>query len=271
MDSAMEHGVSAAHGDHGHHHEVELSIWPLIVSVGGFLIPLSFIMAFPWGMSSIGMLLSGVAVVVLIGGLFGWTNEIYANKKDVGLSKVAIVIFILSEAALFGGLFGGYLYSMLPADNWPPLNTPEGVPPLGLAIILSVFLITSSFTIHIGEEKLEHGDAGGYKTWLIVTIILGALFALLMAYEWFELIHEKGFYISLNTYSTFFFTITGFHASHVIVGLVMQIFCVLMTKSFTKEKHTLAKTTGLYWHFVDGIWLLVVSLIYIIPYFKVGQ
>lgn len=271
MENVIEHGGAESHDSHEHHHEVELSVSPLIVSVGGFLIPISFITAFPWGMSFAGLLIAAVAIVLMIVGLYMWTTEIYAHKKDVGLSKVAIIFFIFSEMALFGGLFFGYLYNMLPAEVWPPANTPEGVPPLGLAIVMSVFLISSSFTIHIGEEKLDHGDAGGFKTWLIITIILGVLFTALMAFEWYELMHQKHFSISTNAYSTFFFTITGFHASHVLVGLIMQVFCVIMARRFTKEKQTLAKTTGIYWHFVDGIWLLVVSLIYIVPYFSVGH
>ncbi|KJR40941.1 cytochrome C oxidase subunit III [Candidatus Magnetoovum chiemensis] len=268
MENVMEHG--GGHG-HAHEHEVELSVWPLIVALGGFLVPVSFMLAFSWNIQFGGLFIAGIAVVLLLVGLFGWTSEVYSHKKDVGLSKVAIIIFILSEFALFGGLFGGYLYNMLPADVWPPSNTPHGIPPLSLALLLTVFLISSSGTIHVAEDKLHNGNMGGFSAWLGFTIVLGLAFILGMAYEWAHLFSEN-FTISSNAYGTFFFTITGLHGSHVVIGLVMQLFCIIIASKgqFTKEKNTLAKATGLYWHFVDGIWLLVLSLMYVIPYFKVG-
>ncbi|KWT88358.1 cytochrome c oxidase subunit 3 [Candidatus Magnetominusculus xianensis] len=267
MENVMHGGKNEVH-----HHEVELSVWPLIAAGGSFLIPIAFMTAFSWGLSSVGLVLAGVAVVVLIVGLFGWLNEVHAKKEDAGLSKLAIIVFIISEVALFGGLFGGYLYAMLFADIWPPANTPEGVPPIGLAVIMTVFLLSSSVTIHNAEAKIEHGDMGGFKSWLMFTTLLGALFIAFMAYEWHHMI-SNGFSVSTNEYGTFFYTITGFHGSHVIVGLVMQLFCLILAAGakIGKSKQTMVKVTGLYWHFVDIIWLLVVSLIYVVPYLKAGQ
>ncbi|MBF0488446.1 MAG: heme-copper oxidase subunit III [Nitrospirae bacterium] len=267
MENVMHGGTKEVH------HQVELSVWPLITAVGAFLIPISFMTAFSWGLSSVGLVLAGVAVVVLIVGLFGWLNEVHAKKEDAGLSKLAIIVFIVSEVALFGGLFGGYLYAMLFTDLWPPANTPEGVPPIGLAVLMTIFLLSSSFTIHNAEEKLAHGDMGGFKGWLVMTTILGALFMAFMAYEWHELIAEKNFTVRSNEYGTFFYTITGFHGSHVIVGLLMQIFCMILAAGakIGKNRQTMVKVTGLYWHFVDIVWLLVVSLIYVVPYLKAGQ
>ncbi|MBF0319760.1 MAG: heme-copper oxidase subunit III [Nitrospirae bacterium] len=255
-----------------HHHVVELSVWPLITAIGAFMIPISFMTAFSWGLSSIGIVLAGVAIVVLIVGLFGWLNEVHAKKEDAGLSKIAIIVFIVSEVALFGGLFGGYLYAMLFTDIWPPVNTPAGVPPIGLAVLMTIFLLSSSFTMHNAEEKLTHGDMGGFKSWLTFTTILGTLFIAFMAYEWHHLI-SGNFTVRTNEYGTFFYTITGFHGSHVIVGLVMQVFLMILASGnkIGKGRQTMAKVTGLYWHFVDIIWLLVMSLIYIVPSIKAGQ
>ncbi|MBF0553783.1 MAG: heme-copper oxidase subunit III [Nitrospirae bacterium] len=255
------------------HHHVELSVWPLITAVGAFLIPISFMTAFSWGLSSVGIVLAGVAVVVLIVGLFGWLNEVHAKKEEAGLSKIAIIVFIFSEVALFGGLFSGYFYAMLFTGLWPPANTPAGVPPIGLAVLMTIFLISSSFTIHNAEAKLAHGDMGGFKGRLVLTTILGALFMACMAYEWHQLIAVENFTVSTNEYGTFFYTITGFHGSHVIVGLVLQVFVMILAAGakIGKSRQTMMKVTGLYWHFVDIVWLLVVSLIYVIPYIKAGQ
>jgi cytochrome c oxidase subunit 3 len=265
---------NVAHGGtHEVHHEVELSMWPLIVGIGALLIPISFMIHFSWGAPPMFALLgAGVAVVLLVIGLFGWVNEVHAKKEDVGLSKVAIVVFIVSEVALFGGLFAGYIYTMLFSEAWPPANTPAGVPPMGIALLMTFFLISSSFWIHIAETKLESGDAGGFKTWLSLTFVFGLAFMLGMGYEWNHLM-EEGFSISTNTYGTFFYTVTGFHGSHVLVGLVLQAFLMILISAnkIGKKRQTLAKVTGLYWHFVDLVWLLVLSMIYVIPYFKVAH
>jgi heme/copper-type cytochrome/quinol oxidase subunit 3 len=102
----------------------------------------------------------------------------------------------------------------------------------------------------------------------MLTIALGLIFIGGQVYEWSHLFAEN-FTISTNAYGTFFFTITGFHGSHVIVGLIMQIFVLLLAfggkVKHGKGKDTLIKATGFYWHFVDGVWLLVLSLIYILP------
>ncbi len=258
---------NALHHEH-EHHEVELSVWPLVIGLASLLIPFAFMAAFQWSSPVIGLLLTGVSVVLLLIGCFGWASEVYSKNQDVGLSKIAILIFIISEILLFGGLFGGYFYNMLPAEVWPPANTPDHVPPLGLALFLSIFLLSSSGTIHVAEMKLEKGDMGGFKGWLCLTIILGLLFIIGQAKEWAGLIGE-GFTVSTNAFGTFFFTITGFHGSHVIVGLILQIFVLLLGSRITKKSHTIVKATGYYWHFVDGIWLLVLSLMYILPYYGI--
>lgn len=249
------------------HHEPEYSAWPLVVGISALIIPFAFMAAFQWKLPVMGMLLCGAGVVGILLGLFGWVSEIYAKKADVGLSKVAILLFIVSEFILFGGLFGSYFYTMFPAEIWPPANTPAGVPPLGLALILSVFLLSSSATIHVAEAKLDKGNTGGFVGWLFFTMILGTLFLLGQANEWGKLISE-GFTIGSNAYGRYFFLITGVHGSHVLVGVVLQLFVMLtaLRKRITPEKQTIVKACGYYWHFVDGIWLLVLSLVYVIPY-----
>jgi cytochrome c oxidase subunit 3 len=222
---------------------------------------------FSWGKTLLAIFLAGISLVTLIMGLFGWVSEVYGRQQDTGLSKVAVVVFILSEVALFGGLFGGYLYNMFPAEIWPPANTPDGIPPVGFAVLLSLFLFSSSLTIHRAESLLRVGNTGGFISWLVFTLLLGGLFILGQAKEWSNLIGE-GFTVSTNAYGTFFYSITGFHGSHVLVGLVLQLFVLIMALRgrLSGQKHTIMKATGYYWHFVDGVWLLVFLLIYVLPY-----
>jgi cytochrome c oxidase subunit 3 len=248
------------------HHEAEQSVWPFSVGMSVVLVMFGFMAAFQWKLPIAGMLLGGGGVVGILVGLFGWVSEVYARKQEAGLSKTAVIIFIFSEAALFGGLFGGYLYNMFPAPVWPPANTPAGVPPLNVALLLSLFLISSSATMHMAEANLERGNAGGFKAWLLFTMTLGALFLGGQAFEWAKLI-GGGFTVSTNAYGTFFYTITGFHGSHVLVGVILQLFILLLAlgNKIGRERPTIVKACGYYWHFVDGIWLLVLSLIYILP------
>ncbi|RMD57631.1 MAG: heme-copper oxidase subunit III [Nitrospirae bacterium] len=256
------------HAVEHHEHEVILTAWPLVIGIGALFIPLGFMSYFSWHMSPmVSIILAGIGVVAILIGGFGWASEVYAAKHDFGLAKPAIIFFIVSEALLFGGLFSGYFYNLVPIDMKPPANTPEGVPPITMAIIMSVFLLSSSGTIHIAEERLVKNNISGFIGWLLATMILGAIFIGMQAKEWTELFHE-GFTVSTNVYGTFFFVITGFHGSHVIVGLIMQLFVLLLAfgNKIRHGKDTIMKTTGYYWHFVDGIWLVVFSLIYAIPY-----
>lgn len=247
-------------------HGAEVSIWPFVVGISVLVIMIGFMTAFQWKVPIAGMVLGGLGVALVLVGIFGWVNEVFAQRGEAGLSPTAIVIFILSEAALFGGLFGGYLYNMFSLGTWLPENTPHGVPPLTTALILSVFLLSSSGTMQIAEAKLAKGNMGGFKSWLLVTMVLGGAFIVGMATEWSKLIGE-GFTVSTNAFGTFFYTITGMHGSHVLVGLTLML--ILMSLAVRgkigKNRHAIVKAAGYYWHFVDIVWLLVLSLIYVLP------
>jgi len=260
--------MSEAHAMEHHEHEVLLTHWPLVIGVGALLLPIGFMLHFSWNQSAmIALVTAGVGVCAIIVGAFGWTAEVHRPKEIAfGFGKTAILVFIISEAMLFGGLFSGYFYNMIPAEVWPPANTPHGIPPLATALILSIFLLSSSGTIHMAEAHLEKRNKSGFLTWLAITMILGLIFVSGQAYEWSHLFAEE-FTISTNVFSTFFFTITGFHGSHVVVGLIMQLFAFLMTLKgkLKHENDAFMKATGFYWHFVDGVWLLVLSILYVLP------
>lgn len=250
------------------HFEAEQSIWPFITAMGVLVFMFGFMTAFHWKTPVAGMILCGAGVVGILVGLFGWVSEVSVAKTESGLSTLAIIFFILSEAALFGGLFSAYLYNMFPAPVWPPENTPPGVPPLSTALVLSVFLLSSSATIHLAEASLERSNDAGFRGWLVMTMLLGALFLGGQAVEWSKLLSE-GFTVSTNDFGTFFYTITGFHGSHVLVGLILQFFILLLAlkNRITSERSTIMKACGYYWHFVDGVWLLVLSIVYVLPNF----
>lgn len=247
----------------------EMSLWPFLVGLSSLAVVLGFTTAFQWHGPVAGVLIGGLGVMGVIIALFGWLSEVHGDAPSAGLSPVAVIFFILSEVALFGGLFTSYLYVLLPAAVWPPLNTPPHVPPLGFPLFLTLFLLFSSVTFHTAESRLKAGDPGGFKGYLTWTFFLGAFFLYGQISEWKELL-RGGFTASTNIYSTFFYVITGFHGSHVVVGLILQLFIfILHTRGKIRSGHeAIVRACGYYWHFVDGIWLVVLSLVYVLPYLE---
>jgi len=244
-------------------HEVRwhTSYWPLVLSVGIlFLLPLSFSFHFVYKNPLMSIISLGIGVPLTLISIAGWVKEGIEDEHGYseGHSVWAMPIFIMAEALLFIGFFAAYWVMRLSAPEWPPAGTPEM--PLFIPLIMTVLLVSSSMTIHFAEHKMEHNDNGGFLTWLVLTIILGATFLGMSGYEWSELFHE-GFNPKTNAYSTSFFSITGFHGSHVLVGLGMFI-CVLIPAFAGKMSKPLVKATSMYWHFVDIVWLFVVSQIY---------
>ncbi|HHL39797.1 MAG TPA: heme-copper oxidase subunit III [Deltaproteobacteria bacterium] len=237
------------------------SYWPLMVSVGTlFLVPLSFTFYFVYSSALWAVISLGIGAPLTLGALAGWVREGLADEHHygMGLSVWAMPFFILAEALLFIGFFAGYWVTRLQAPLWPPAGTPEMS--LLVPIIMTVILVSSSVTIHVAEGKLEEGDRAGFNSWLIATMVLGAVFLGFTAMEWSVLIGE-GFTTSTNIFASSFYSITGFHASHVLVGLAIFVAVLLPALGGTVNKHFVA-AASMYWHFVDVVWFFVVSQIY---------
>jgi cytochrome c oxidase subunit 3 len=236
----------------------ETSVWPLVLSAGIlFALPLAFSFHFVYQKSLIAALCLGLGTPLVIAGIAGWVNEALAGHGE-GLSAPAMGWFILAEALLFLGFFAAYWFMRLSAPSWPPAGSvpmPKLVP-----AVMTVLLISSSITYHFAEAAHERGRRERFLLWLAVAIALGASFVGLSAYEWQDLV-GRGFSISRNAFSTAFYSITGFHASHVVVGL--GIFAAILLPALAgRTSRGFIVAGGIYWHFVDIIWLFVVSQVY---------
>src|SRR3972149_225488 len=237
------------------------SYWPLILSVGVlFLLPLAFAFYFVYKNPFMSVVSLGIGAPLTLISIAGWVKE---GIEDIhhyseGHSIWAMPIFILAEALLFIGFFAAYWVTRLSQSSWPPQGTPEM--PFLVPVIMTIILISSSVTIHFSEKKLEEGDNSGFVIWLITTMVLGALFLGLSAYEWSELWHE-GFTPKTNIYSSAFFSLTGFHGSHVMVGIGIFL-CALIPALGGKISKPYVTAASMYWHFVDIVWLFVVSQVY---------
>ena len=253
------HDISHEHHEHAHHWEVS---WAPLVLVAGifFSVPLGFSGHFVYESQLMTIIGLGLGVPLILAGVAKWVAEglVYKNVVE-GVSIVGLPIFIVSEIFIFLGLFASYWMLRLSAGvNWPPEGTPEIS--TTIPMIMTVLLVSSSFTMHNAEVKLDHGDNSGFNKWLIITILLGTLFLGCTIYEYEHLIAE-GFIPSTNSYSSAFFSITGFHASHVFIGLAMFI-AVLIPALRGKTNDSFVACASIYWHFVDVVWFFVVTQIY---------
>jgi cytochrome c oxidase subunit 3 len=180
------------------------------------------------------------------------------------LVSVGTIVWLSSELMFFAGLFAIYFTARAQnaAETWPPHPTELDVP---YALVVTIVLVASSFTCQFGVFAAERGDVFGLRRWYLVTLIMGTLFVLGQAYEYYNLAHE-GTTIAGSAYGTVFYLATGFHGLHVTGGLVAFIYLMIRTKlsKFTPQQATAAIVVSYYWHFVDVVWIGLFSVIYFI-------
>ena len=172
--------------------------------------------------------------------------------------KFTMWLFIISDAVTFGSFLFAYGYIRVATPNWVrPFETGSVLN----VVIMTIVLITSSLTMLGAVDAAKLGDKGKAMRFLYSTMVLGAIFAILHLREWSELI-GKGTTISSGLFGQTFFTITGLHLLHVISG-VIALLVVAMKYSGGRLTPSHVETTGLYWHFVDLVWMFVVPLVYL--------
>jgi cytochrome c oxidase subunit 3 len=137
---------------------------------------------------------------------------------------------------------------------------------LPLVIGTTICLLASSITVHLAVKSLHLNDRSSFVRWWSATIVLGILFLLGTAYEWRELIVERGLTISRNLFGSCYFTLIGFHALHLSVGIVVMLVVLGLTiaRLLKTENRTGAELVSWYWHFVDAVWVVVFTVVYIV-------
>jgi heme/copper-type cytochrome/quinol oxidase subunit 3 len=178
-------------------------------------------------------------------------------------SLLGMLLFISSEVMFFGSLFGAYFTIRAAAPEWPPAGSPE-IDVLRTALF-SVLLVSSSATIQLAVNAIGRDDRPRFVRWLLVTIGLGIAFLAGQAIEYAELWSE-GFGVSSNVFGTLFFTMTGFHGLHVVGGLIaMAIVGASARRGDVHGGHYgPAEAVSYYWHFVDVVWILLFSTLYLL-------
>ena len=190
------------------------------------------------------------------------TNSLQSDVRWVpSKGVVGMTCLIIAESAIFTIFVVAYLY-YLGKDLIGP--TPQQV--LELPILNSICLLFSSATITFAVRSLRNGDAKRFNFWWLATIALGAYFLLGTGREWQHLIYDKGLTIQTNLFGTTFYSLVGLHASHVIVGLLaLLVVMAFAMPGFLKQEHAeRAHVLALYWHFVDTVWIVVFTVVYLI-------
>jgi len=181
--------------------------------------------------------------------------------KTPDRGKVGIVFLILTETALFTIFVVVYLVYIGKSLVGP---YPKDV--LELPILATVCLLSSSLTIVQAEHALKHDRLGTFKLWWTITILLGAVFLVYTGLEWRHLIYVDHLTISTNLFGSTFYSLVGLHASHVILGLTFLLLVLVVTLLGFPIRTQLRRVLFLswYWHFVDAVWVIVFTVVYVI-------
>ena len=267
----------AGHREHGapEHHG---SIWPFVLAVAGGVGFAGVITYFP---------LVFVGLAILVAGLAGWLRQdaggirfgevTYPTEpgifKIVSIRKLGMWLFIVSEIFFFSAIIGNSLALRSRSSEWPVpgVNSPLNIP---LTAVNTFILIASSFTMVQALKGIERGNLRHFRSALLATLVLGITFVSIQVYEynklfffehltpWMNPIHPE-----LATFGTTFYMQTGFHGAHVtggVLGLTYLNYKAWKKDWFTPKSHEAVEIVGLYWHFVDIVWIFLFPIVYLI-------
>jgi heme/copper-type cytochrome/quinol oxidase subunit 3 len=174
-----------------------------------------------------------------------------------------MVLLCASEAALFAYFIVSYFYLGAANPAWPPAGTE--LPKLQLPLIMTALLLSSSVVLIVAERQRERGNRAAYRAGLALTMILGIGFLSMQAMEYREKLQH--FKPTSNAYASTFFTITGFHGAHVAFGVLLLLLTLFrdLLGRIDPDRPVAVKVSSLYWHFVDLVWLVILTSLYLSP------
>ena len=190
------------------------------------------------------------------------TND---HVTGTGLSdnKLLMWVFLGSECLLFGGLISTYL---IYRGRFAAGPAPGDIFDIPFTSVSSFVLLMSSLTMVLALSALQRGDIRNNRLWLLTTALLGSLFIGGQVYEFTTFLRE-GLGYTTSPFSSAFFTLTGFHGVHVSIGIVMlmSLYVSSLRGNLRRESAETVEIVGLYWHFVDVVWILIFTVIYLVP------
>jgi len=273
----------------------EPSYWPIVGSVGMFLLLFGFA-SFLHGSSMVVMLVGAVIVTIMLFGWFGTViNESLAGKYNDQVDtsfRMSMGWFIFSEVMFFAAFFGALFYARMYSVPWLggasnnamtnellwsgfeavwPTNGPgdmggeyTSMGPWGIPAINTLILLSSGVTVTWAHWGLKKGDRTQLILGLMATVALGFLFLGLQVYEYSHAWNEMNLKLGTGIYGTTFYMLTGFHGLHVTLGATMLLVILIrsMKGHFTNEHHFAFEAVAWYWHFVDVVWLGLFVFVY---------
>ena len=190
----------------------------------------------------------------------------HGSPGSTGISnaKLGMWIFLASECLLFGGLIATYLlYSdQVGAEELGP----ETLFDIPFTSVTSFVLLMSSLTMVLALSAIQRAEYRRFRIWILTTAFLGALFIACQVYE-FTVFYNEGLGYTTNLFGSAFYTLTGFHGVHVSVGIIMLMSLLVLNGrgKLQQEDSETVEIVGLYWHFVDIVWILIFTIVYLFP------
>ena len=186
-----------------------------------------------------------------------------SNTRGAEVGRWGMLLFVVNEATLFACLISSYFYVALANGAWPPAGI--GAPSLVLPLIMTASLLTSSGVLIYAEHELARGNRTRYRGGVVVTVLLGAAFLLLQLKEYAAKLVDVS--PTTSAYGSLFFTITGLHGAHVAFGLLFLVWSLLvgLRRPSSGARSLTIRNASLYWHFVDGVWLVILASLYLSP------
>ena len=278
--------MADAHAKQHDYHLVNPSPWPAVGAVSAFVLAVGAIGWMHHMFPGAPLVFAAGAVGVLYT-MLSWWRDVVNEAQHLGdhtrvvqiSHRYGMILFIASEIMFFVAWFWAYFnVALFPTDIhqvlrgdlighvWPPVASPDGkfrgtFDPWHLPLLNTLILLTSGTTLTWAHHALLHGDRKGLINGLWLTIILGALFTCVQAYEY----AHAAFTYSGHIYGATFFMATGFHGAHVLIGTIFLVVCLIRSYAghFSPTHHLGFEFAAWYWHFVDVVWLFLFACIYV--------
>lgn len=274
--------MAGGHAKHHDYHLVDPSPWPIIGAFASLLLTAGGVYWMRGGTPLIAI--AGIIIILYV--MIAWWRDVVIEAQTGYHTKVVqlhlrygMILFIASEVMFFVAWFWAYFEVALnPGDvhqymrteltggHWPPNPTEDArfkgtFDPWHLPLLNTLILLTSGTTVTWAHHALLEGDRKGLKQGLWLTVILGALFTCVQAYEYMH----AGFTYAGHIYGATFFMATGFHGAHVLIGTIFLSVCLYRAYlgHFTPKQHFGFEAAAWYWHFVDVVWLFLFAFIYV--------
>ena len=257
------------------YHILPPDIWPLVGSISALTFTSGMVLFMHRESMGGWPIVLGLGIAGLIATFFAWFSNIVQEAQAGDHTPVVqlhlrygMILFIASEVMFFVGWFWAFFdFALFPSElseaiggQFPPKGM-EVLDAFDLPLLNTLILLCSGTTVTWAHHSLIHGDREGLKKGLWLTILLGALFTCIQAYEY----SVAPFPFGTNTYGSAFYMATGFHGFHVLVGTIFLSVCLVRTYKghFTPQQHFGFEAAAWYWHFVDVVWLFLFIAVYV--------